>query len=184
MNILTSSGFRHFEGFLDQGERETLEITTNFNNRLVATPDHEVKLHDGSFTSLSSLNVDDRLWGGEYITEVNFGNIFRVYDAFEVATTHDYYTNGIISHNCNILYVDEAAIIPNNIAEQFFTAVFPVVSSGETTKVILTSTPLGYNHFWKFWNEAEKGNNGFHPVRVEYWEHPKHLMQGCPSGIS
>lgn len=80
---------------------------------------------------------------------------------------------GIRGKSVNLLYVDEAAIIPNNIAEQFFTSVYPVVSAGETTKIILTSTPLGYNHFWKFWNEAENGTNGFTPLRVEYWEHPK-----------
>ena len=80
---------------------------------------------------------------------------------------------GIRGKSVNILYVDEVAIIPNNVAESFFTSVYPVVSAGETTKIILTSTPLGYNHFWKFWNDAEQGANGFVPLRVEYWEHPK-----------
>jgi hypothetical protein len=80
---------------------------------------------------------------------------------------------GIRGKSVNLLYVDEAAIIPNNIADQFFTSVYPVVSAGETTKIILTSTPLGYNHFWKFWNDAENNNNGFVPLRVHYFEHPK-----------
>lgn len=79
---------------------------------------------------------------------------------------------GIRGKSVNLLYVDEAAIIPNNIADQFFTSVYPVVSAGQTTKIILTSTPLGYNHFWKFWNDAENGRNGFTPLRVEYHEHP------------
>lgn len=80
---------------------------------------------------------------------------------------------GIRGKSVNLLYVDEVAIIPNNIAESFFTSVYPVVSAGETTKIILTSTPLGYNHFWKFWNDAEQGANGFVPLRVQYQEHPK-----------
>jgi hypothetical protein len=80
---------------------------------------------------------------------------------------------GIRGKSVNLLYVDEVAIVPNNIAEQFFTSVYPVVSAGETTKIILTSTPLGYNHFWKFWNDAESGANGFKHLRVEYSEHPK-----------
>lgn len=80
---------------------------------------------------------------------------------------------GIRGKSVNLLYVDEVAIIPNNIAEQFFTSVYPVVSAGETTKIILTSTPLGYNHFWKFWNDAESGANGFKHLKVEYFEHPK-----------
>jgi len=81
-------------------------------------------------------------------------------------------SSGIRGKSVNLLYVDEAAIIPNNIAEEFFTSVYPVVSSGKTTKIILTSTPLGYNHFWKFWNDAEEGRNGFVPLRVHYSEHP------------
>jgi hypothetical protein len=80
--------------------------------------------------------------------------------------------SGIRGKSVNLLYVDETAIIPNNIAEDFFTSVYPVVSAGETTKIVLTSTPLGYNHFWKFWNDATQGLNGFSPFEVKYFEHP------------
>ena len=72
----------------------------------------------------------------------------------------------------NWLYIDEAAIIPNNIADEFFTSVYPTISAGETTKILLTSTPLGYNHFWKFWNESEKGVNGFKNMFIPYYEIP------------
>ena len=88
---------------------------------------------------------------------------------FTAATSN----SGIRGKSVNLLYVDEVAIVQNNVAEEFFTSVYPVVSAGETTKIILTSTPLGYNHFWKFWNDAERGVNGFVPIRVNYWEHPK-----------
>lgn len=82
-------------------------------------------------------------------------------------------SSGIRGKSCNLLYIDEAALIPNNVADEFFTSVYPVVSAGKTTKIVLTSTPYGYNHFWKFWNEAVQGTNGFFPVKVEYNEHPK-----------
>jgi hypothetical protein len=88
---------------------------------------------------------------------------------FTAATSN----SGIRGKSVNLLYVDEVAIVQNNVAEEFFTSVYPVVSAGETTKIILTSTPLGYNHFWKFWNDAERGVNGFVPIKVNYWEHPK-----------
>ena len=88
---------------------------------------------------------------------------------FTAATT----AAGIRSKSVNFLYIDEAAIIPNNVAEEFFTSVYPVVSSGKSTKIVLTSTPYGYNHFWKFWSQAEQGINGFEPIKVEYTEHPK-----------
>jgi len=82
-------------------------------------------------------------------------------------------SSGIRGKSVNLLYIDETAIIPNNIAEDFFTSVYPTISAGETTQIILTSTPLGFNHFWKFWNDALENRNGFVPLEVKYWEHPK-----------
>jgi hypothetical protein len=79
---------------------------------------------------------------------------------------------GIRGKSVNLLYVDETSIIPNNLAEEFFTSVYPTISAGETTKILLSSTPLGYNHFWKFWNDAENGRNGFVPLFIPYWEIP------------
>jgi hypothetical protein len=80
--------------------------------------------------------------------------------------------SGIRGKSVNLLYVDEAAIIPNNVAEEFFTSVYPTISAGQTTKILLSSTPLGYNHFWKFWNDAENGRNGFVPLFIPYWDIP------------
>ena len=87
---------------------------------------------------------------------------------FTSATT----LSGIRGKSVNWLYIDEAAIIPNNIAEEFFTSTYPTIMAGETTKVLLTSTPLGYNHFWKFWNEAKENRNGITPLQIPYWEIP------------
>jgi len=81
-------------------------------------------------------------------------------------------SSAIRGRSVNMLYVDEAAIIPNNVAEDFFTSVYPTISSGETTKILLSSTPLGYNHFWKFWNDAEEDRNGFVNLFIPYWEIP------------
>ena len=81
-------------------------------------------------------------------------------------------TSGIRGRSVNLLYIDEVAIIPNTVAEEFFTSTYPTISSGKTSKIILTSTPLGYNHFWHFWQGAEAGTNGFTPVIVHYSEHP------------
>lgn len=81
-------------------------------------------------------------------------------------------SSGIRGKSVNWLYIDEAAIIPNNVAEDFFTSVYPTISAGTTTKILLTSTPLGYNHFWKFWNDAEQGLNGFVPMFIHYSKIP------------
>lgn len=83
---------------------------------------------------------------------------------FTSATT----PSAIRGKSVNWLYVDEAAIIPNQIAEEFFTSVYPTIMAGETTKILLSSTPLGYNHFWKFWNDAVNKRNGFVNLFIPY----------------
>lgn len=87
---------------------------------------------------------------------------------FGAATT----ASGTRGKTVNILYLDEYAFVENNLAEAFFTAVYPTITAGKDSKVFMTSTPNGFNHFYKFWNEAEKGVNGFHPLRVHWYETP------------
>jgi len=111
-------------------------------------------------------------WLQQGVVEWNKGSIELENNskAFTAATS----SSGIRGKSVNFLYIDEAAIIQNTVADEFFTATYPTISAGKTTKIALTSTPLGLNHFWKFWTEAEQKINGFVPVRVEYWEHPDH----------
>jgi hypothetical protein len=61
----------------------------------------------------------------------------------------------------NIIFLDEFAFIPNHIAEAFFSSVYPTITSGTKTKVIIISTPYGMNHFYKLWVDAQKNRNGY-----------------------
>ena len=72
----------------------------------------------------------------------------------------------------NIIFLDEFAHVPQNIAESFFTSVYPTISSGETTKVLIVSTPLGLNMFYKMWVEAEEGRSDYVPIDVHWSEMP------------
>ena len=72
----------------------------------------------------------------------------------------------------NIIFLDEFAHVPQNIAEQFFTSVYPTISSGESTKVLIVSTPLGLNMFYKMWIEAEEGRSDYVPIEVHWSEMP------------
>ena len=72
----------------------------------------------------------------------------------------------------NIIFLDEFAHVPQNIAEQFFTSVYPTISSGESTKVLIVSTPLGLNMFYKMWIEAEEGRSEYVPIEVHWSEMP------------
>jgi len=68
----------------------------------------------------------------------------------------------------NIIFLDEFAFIPNHIAEQFFASVYPTITSGKSTKVIIISTPNGMNHFYKLWVDAQKGRNGYAWTEVHW----------------
>jgi hypothetical protein len=72
----------------------------------------------------------------------------------------------------NVIFLDEFAHVPNNIADQFFTSVYPTISSGETTKVFIVSTPLGLNMFYKMWIDAEEGRSNYTPIDVHWREVP------------
>ena len=72
----------------------------------------------------------------------------------------------------NIVMLDEFAFVPTNIAEDFFSSVYPTISSGKSTKVIIVSTPNGMNHFYKLWNDAEKGRNSYNPIEAHWSEVP------------
>jgi len=72
----------------------------------------------------------------------------------------------------NILFLDEFAFVPNHIAEAFFSSVYPTITSGKTTKVIMVSTPHGMNHFYRYWHDAEKGKNEYIPTDVHWSQVP------------
>jgi len=72
----------------------------------------------------------------------------------------------------NIIFLDEFAFIPNHISEQFFSSVYPTISSGKTTKVIIISTPNGMNMFYKLWHDAERGKNSYKPLEVHWSQVP------------
>ena len=72
----------------------------------------------------------------------------------------------------NIIFLDEFAFIPNHIADDFFASVYPTISSGQSTKVIIVSTPRGMNHFYRMWHDAERSKNEYVPTDVHWSEVP------------
>jgi len=72
----------------------------------------------------------------------------------------------------NILFLDEFAFVPNHIADAFFASVYPTITSGKSTKVIIVSTPHGMNHFYRMWHDAENGSNEYIPTDVHWSEVP------------
>jgi hypothetical protein len=72
----------------------------------------------------------------------------------------------------NIIFLDEFAFVPNHIAEAFFSSVYPTITSGKSTKVIMVSTPCGMNHFYRYWHDAQRGKNEYTATEVHWSEVP------------
>ena len=72
----------------------------------------------------------------------------------------------------NVVFLDEFAFVPTQLADEFFASVYPTISSGKSTKVIIVSTPNGMNHFYRMWNDAEKGRNSYNPISAHWSEVP------------
>lgn len=72
----------------------------------------------------------------------------------------------------NIIFLDEFAFVPNHIADDFFSSVYPTISSGKSTKIIIVSTPKGMNHFYRMWHDAEREQNEYVPTQVHWSEVP------------
>tara|TARA_B100000941_G_scaffold27799_1_gene16463 strand:- start:118 stop:1749 length:1632 start_codon:yes stop_codon:yes gene_type:complete len=72
----------------------------------------------------------------------------------------------------NIIFLDEFAFVPANIAEQFFSSVYPTISSGQKTKMIIVSTPHGMNMFYKLWVDSQNKKNEYVPIEVHWSEVP------------
>jgi len=72
----------------------------------------------------------------------------------------------------NVIFLDEFAFIPNHIADDFFASVYPTISSGQKSKVIIVSTPRGMNHFYRMWHDAERDKNEYVPTEVHWSEVP------------
>jgi len=72
----------------------------------------------------------------------------------------------------SLIFLDEFAFVPPHDAEDFFRSVYPTISSGSDTKMIVVSTPKGMNHFYKMWMEAQEGRSAFKPIEINWWDVP------------
>lgn len=79
-------------------------------------------------------------------------------------------SSAIRGKSISLLYIDETAFVEN--WDEFFASVFPTISSGNTTKILFTSTPNGLNHFYKTCEGAEQGTNGYEFVKVLWTDVP------------
>jgi len=109
-------------------------------------------------------------WMQQGIVEWNKGNIELENGSKILASATS--SSAIRGTSQNLIYLDEFAFVPNNMQEDFFSSVYPTISSGKTTKVLITSTPNGLNAFYKLWVDSEEGRNEYKRVDVHWSDVP------------
>ena len=104
------------------------------------------------------------------IVEWNKGNIVLENGSKIFASSTS--ASAIRGMSINLVYLDEFAFVPATVQDEFFSSVYPTISSGTTSRVLITSTPNGMNMFYKLWHDAEKGFNDYATVSVNWWDVP------------
>ena len=110
------------------------------------------------------------LWLQQGVVEWNKGNIELENGSKILASATS--SSAIRGGTFNIIMLDEFAFVPDNIAEEFFRSVYPTISSGNTTKVLIVSTPNGMNQFYKMWTDAVEGRSDYLPIDVHWSKVP------------
>ena len=109
-------------------------------------------------------------WMQQGVINWNKGNIELENKSTIVAAATS--SSAIRGGSYNIIFLDEFAFVPANIAEMFFSSVYPTISSGKNTKMIIVSTPRGMNMYYKLWIDAINKQNDYVPIEVHWSEVP------------
>lgn len=104
------------------------------------------------------------------IKEWNKGSIVLENDSKIIASSTS--SSAVRGGSFNLVFLDEFAFVPNNLAEEFFRSVYPTITSGKNTKVMVVSTPKGMNHFYKMWVDAEEKRSNYATIEVEWNDIP------------
>jgi hypothetical protein len=110
------------------------------------------------------------LWLQQGVRTWNKGDIELENNCRVMATSTA--SSAIRGYSISLLYLDEFAFVPSNIADEFFTSVYPTISSGTQSKILISSTPNGMNHYYRMWTEAVEGQNGFKYIEANWRQVP------------
>lgn len=176
--ILTPDGWSDFSGIAIYDNVETtITFITDKHQTIEVTENHPLMTSRG-WRRASSIRLGALLESSSGFAKVIGKSIKTtnqpMYDPAFVEKGQRYYANDIVSHNTSIslLFVDEVAHIRGSQWIEFFDSVYPTISSGEETKVILVSTPKGMNHFYKIWMDSIEKRSGFVANEINWWDVP------------
>ena len=158
--VWTPDGWSDFDGVVINHDRPTISLV---DHNLSCTPCHLIRDDAGDFIRADT-------------TPHQEAGVCDVYDLFNVHKANQYFTNDVVSHNCSVIYIDEAAFIAND--NEFYESTYPVISSGEQTKIIMTSTPKGrrgmfFNLFEGADEDVSKSKNGYKKLLFTWKSDPR-----------
>ena len=115
------------------------------------------------------------IWLQQGVVEWNKGSIVLENGSKVLAAATS--SSAVRGGSFNCIMLDEFAYVPQNVAEEFFSSVYPTITSGKETKVIIVSTPKGLNMFYRIWVNAnkrtgEEGKNEYYPIEVHWSDVP------------
>ena len=146
------------------------QLIAMIGNKLSLAKEQMQQLRDSYSRLPVWLQPGVKLWNK---TSIQFSNNSRII----VSSSSP---DNIRGFSINLLYLDEFAFLRPNLATEFIASVMPSISSGKTTRCIITSTPNGMNHFYEMWQtslelaqaeaEYDKGNNNLYVRSVVTWD--------------
>jgi len=172
--VLTADGFKSFRGISKTHNRATIKLVFDNNSELICTEDHKIATNDG-FIEAKKLNKNHEIISSNnilHLVDVINHDDSHVYDLLEVTDTHSFFANSILVHNC--IFLDEFAFVPTTVAEEFFSSVYPTITAGQSTQMIIISTPKGLNMFYQLWKGATSRQNEYVPFEVNWQQVPQY----------
>lgn len=179
LQVLTENGFEDVDSVNVTEPSETVVVKTatrilkcSKKHIFIKADGEEVYAQDCLGQELKTVD------GAEKVISVEPDAAEPLYDvSLADGTTHRYYANGILSHNCVI--ADEFSFVPNNIASKVFESIYPVISSSKNSQFIIVSTPNGAdpnNLYYSIWQQANFGGDsnseGWRSFRFDWWDVP------------
>ena len=171
IEIKTANGFKKFRGIRKTLKQPVIQLILSCGNSIICTPNHKISTTLGwkEAKGCGGFYVNTQ-YGHSIVDSIINANSTDVFDILHVEDENSFYANNILVHNC--IYLDEFAFVPNNLQEQFFASVYPTISSGSSSKVLITSTPNGLNLFYKLWADSQDGKNDYKGIEVHWSETP------------
>ncbi len=178
--IKTKRGYEDFETVRKVHKNIIYFIKTE-TSFLRCTEDHRLLVGTSKtgkiFRQARNLRIGCKISSGKIIDIQSREGEFDFYDIVGVKG-QTYTTNNIESHNCNIIYIDEAAYIKRNSWDEFIDSVMPTRNSLIFKQAIYSSTANGMNHFQRMVKNAKLVDNPEKFVTCSWTEVPHYNKAG------